>query len=79
MAGGGAERDYQALMVLLGGHAKLRKYEASGREAMLADLQLVRKHLQTANERNQTLFQQLTDARETLVTCDTERLEWRKK
>lgn len=48
-------------------------------EAMLADLQLVRKHLETANDRNQTLFHQLTDARDTLVTCDDERLDWRKQ
>ena len=46
---------------------------------MLADLQLVRKHLETANTRNHTLYEQLNVARDTLVTCDTERLDWRKQ
>jgi len=74
-----AAKDYTALMTLLGGHARLRHYEAHGREAMLADLQLVRKHLETANKRNHTLFEQMNNARDTLVTCEEERLSWRKK
>lgn len=63
------KRDYEALMDFFAGNARLRTFEQDGRSRILVDLQLTRKHLETANTRNATLHQQMVDSRQAAATA----------
>lgn len=73
------DKSYSAVMDFFSANARLRAFERDGRDRLVVDLQLSRKHHQAANERNIRLQSTVEACRTRLHQCEEERKEWKLK